>query len=220
ERVPRANGKGPLRRALLLCLLDGTLPAPASAAAAEVLVAGAPLVALVRRLLAGETRLQRCDAGPLDVDDDAVGRLGPLDLPVAVGQQVLEPRRRGLPELVRARNLDVETLVEDLFVIAHGSGSLAGARLPLSAERAPPSGYRQARGSPISQEAMGFSPASDGGSSDRRFRLGLLIALAAVALATVAAVLRGVGEMPMLSKMALGALYAAVGVVLVSTIAT
>ena len=67
---------------------------------------------------------------------------------------------------------------------------------------------------------MGFSPASDGGSSDRRFRLGLLIALAAVALATVAAVLRGVGEMPVLSKVALGALYAAVGVVLVSTIAT
>ncbi|MFL5737948.1 MAG: PAS domain-containing protein, partial [Actinomycetota bacterium] len=67
---------------------------------------------------------------------------------------------------------------------------------------------------------MGFSPASDGASSDRRFRLGLLIALAAVGIATVAAILRGIGDMPVLSKVALGALYAAFAVVVVSTVPT
>ena len=55
---------------------------------------------------------------------------------------------------------------------------------------------------------------------DRRFRLGLVVALAAVGIATVAAILRGIGEMPILSKVALSALYAAFGVVLYSTFGT
>ncbi|MFL5768161.1 MAG: EAL domain-containing protein [Actinomycetota bacterium] len=67
---------------------------------------------------------------------------------------------------------------------------------------------------------MGFSPASDRGSSERRFRLGLLIALAAVGIATVAAILRGIGEMPVLSKVALGALYAGLGAVLFAAVPT
>src|SRR5438477_9334589 len=90
--------------------------------------------------------------------------------------------------------------------------------------RCPPNGRRpplQTRSAgPDIAEEMGFSPAPNGPGTDRQFRLGLLVALSAVGIATVAAVLRGIGEMTTLSRIALIALYAAFGVVLSSTVGT
>jgi PAS domain S-box-containing protein len=55
---------------------------------------------------------------------------------------------------------------------------------------------------------------------ERRFRLALVVGLIGAAVATVAAVFRGIGEMPILSKVALSALYLALGVVFFSAIGT
>ncbi|MDP9295694.1 MAG: PAS domain-containing protein, partial [Actinomycetota bacterium] len=76
------------------------------------------------------------------------------------------------------------------------------------------SGYLQAGSAePDIAEEMQTSPGSDRPGLDRRFRLGIVFGMIGVGVATVAAIFRGIGEMPPLGKVSLIALYIALGVV-------
>ncbi|MDP9241636.1 MAG: PAS domain-containing protein, partial [Actinomycetota bacterium] len=67
---------------------------------------------------------------------------------------------------------------------------------------------------------MQNSPGSDRPSLDRRFRLGIVVGMVGVGVATIAAIFRGIGEMPLLGKVSLIALYIALGVVFVAATGT
>src|SRR5262249_18522291 len=70
--------------------------------------------------------VERRVARSLEADLDVVAGLLALDLAPSVVQQVLQPAGRGLPELVRARNLDLQAFVSNFLAISHKGPRVAG----------------------------------------------------------------------------------------------
>ena len=122
--IPGEHPANTLKNRRIFGRSEAALATPATA---EVL-AVPPWPALIPdlRALLRQASLHRRMSRPLEPDLEVVGGQVPLGLTPSVGQEVLQPRGRRLPQFVGVRDPHVQTLVKDFLVVGHARERVAG----------------------------------------------------------------------------------------------